>query len=82
MSTMLVELYDALNEAGASEAKARAAAKSLAQPDERLERIERNLTGLSGETGGVRSEVGGMRGEIGGLREGQRRNCGSSEGNT
>ena len=40
MSTMLVELYDALKEAGASEAKARAAAESLVLGHDRLERIE------------------------------------------
>jgi lipid II:glycine glycyltransferase (peptidoglycan interpeptide bridge formation enzyme) len=40
MSTMLVELYDALKEAGASEEKARAAAESLVLGDDRLERIE------------------------------------------
>ena len=40
MSTMLVELCDALKEAGASEAKARAAAESLVVGQERLERIE------------------------------------------
>jgi lipid II:glycine glycyltransferase (peptidoglycan interpeptide bridge formation enzyme) len=40
MSTMLVELYDALKEAGASEAKARAAAESLVLGQDRLERIE------------------------------------------
>jgi len=39
MSTMLVELYDALKEAGASEAKARAAAASLVLGHDRLERI-------------------------------------------
>jgi hypothetical protein len=37
---MLVELYDALKEAGASEAKARAAAESLVLGHDRLERIE------------------------------------------
>jgi len=40
MSTMLVELSDALKEAGASEAKARAAAESLVLGHDRLERIE------------------------------------------
>lgn len=40
MSTMLVELYDALKEAGASEEKARAAAASLVLSHDRLERIE------------------------------------------
>lgn len=40
MSTMLVELYDALKEAGASEEKARASAESLVIGHDRLERIE------------------------------------------
>jgi hypothetical protein len=40
MSTMLVELYDALKEAGASEEKALAAAESLVVGYDRLERIE------------------------------------------
>jgi hypothetical protein len=40
MSTMLVEIYDALKEAGASEAKARAAAESLVLGRDHLERIE------------------------------------------
>jgi hypothetical protein len=40
MGTMLVELYDALKEAGASEEKARAAAESLVIGHDRLERIE------------------------------------------
>ena len=40
MSTKLVEVYDALKEAGASEEKARAAAESLVIGYDRLERIE------------------------------------------
>jgi septal ring factor EnvC (AmiA/AmiB activator) len=43
MSTMLVEIYDALKEAGASEEKARAAAASLTGRDDRLDRVERRL---------------------------------------
>ena len=46
MSTMLVELYDALKEAGASEAKARAAAESLVLGRERLDRIEEHTAGI------------------------------------
>ena len=46
MSTMLVELYDALKEAGASEAKARAAAASLVLGHDRLERIEEQTAKL------------------------------------
>jgi hypothetical protein len=40
MSTMLLEIYDALKEAGASEEKARAAAESLVLGRDRLDRIE------------------------------------------
>jgi hypothetical protein len=47
MSTMLVELYDALKEAGASEAKARAAAESLVVGHDRLERMEAQTGRLS-----------------------------------
>lgn len=47
MSTMLVELYDALKEAGASEEKARAAAESLLLGHDRLERIEENRQNTS-----------------------------------
>ena len=38
---MLVEIYDALKEAGASEEKARAAATSLVGRDDRLDRLYR-----------------------------------------
>lgn len=40
MSTILVEVYDALREAGASEEKARAAARAIAEHDARVGRIE------------------------------------------
>lgn len=39
MSTILVEVYDALKEAGASEEKARAAAASLAGRDQRWDEV-------------------------------------------
>ena len=50
MSTMLVEIYDALKEVGASEEKARAAATSLTgrdqrwdEADQRLQRVDQRL---------------------------------------
>jgi hypothetical protein len=43
MSTMLVEIYDALKEAGASEEKARAAATSLAGRDHSFDWLEQRL---------------------------------------
>jgi hypothetical protein len=67
MSTMLVELYDALKEAGASEAKARAAAESLVLGQNRLERIEeqtgkipmidQDLARLGKDLAAVRAEI-------------------------
>jgi chromosome segregation ATPase len=72
MSTMLVEIYDALKEAGASEEKARAAATSLAGRDqrwneidlqfrrtgERFDGVERRLDNVEGRLGGVEQRLG------------------------
>jgi hypothetical protein len=44
---MNAEVYDALRDAGASEEKARAAAQSIAQYDDRLARVERRLDVLT-----------------------------------
>ena len=44
MATMVVEIYDALIEAGASEAKARAAASTLANYEGRSNKVETELT--------------------------------------
>lgn len=43
MSTMVVELYDALISAGADEAKARDASKAVAEHEARFATIERKL---------------------------------------
>lgn len=43
MSTMIYEVYDALKEAGASEGKAQAAAKALADYDSRFNKIDAEL---------------------------------------
>jgi hypothetical protein len=44
MSTIIVELYDALKEAGASDEKAPAAAQALASYDNRFSKIERTCS--------------------------------------
>ena len=49
MSTMLVEVYDALKEAGASEEKARAAATSLTGRDQRWDQVDHGSTGSSSD---------------------------------
>ena len=43
MSTMVVEIYDALIEAGASESKSRAAATAIADYEKRFNKIESDL---------------------------------------
>ena len=53
MSTMLVEIYDALKEAGASEEKARAAATSLAGRDQRWDEVDGRFQGVEQRLDGV-----------------------------
>lgn len=60
MSTMLVELYDALKEAGASEQKARAAAASLVVGHDRLERIEQQ----TGQLPSIQDQIDRAREDI------------------
>jgi hypothetical protein len=43
MSTMITELYDALKEAGASEASARKAAETMTNYENRFARVDANL---------------------------------------
>ncbi|MCX7084322.1 MAG: hypothetical protein NTY69_02150 [Methylococcales bacterium] len=49
MSTMIAELYDALKDAGASEEKARAAAKTMADYDSRFNKIDQDLSLIKAE---------------------------------
>lgn len=51
MTTMIAEVYDAFKDAGASEAKARAAAEAMAQHDRRFGKIEADLLVLKWMTG-------------------------------
>lgn len=60
MSTMLVELYDALKEAGASEQKAGAAAASLVVGHDRLERIEQQ----TGQLPSIQDQIDRAREDI------------------
>jgi len=49
MSTMITELYDALIDAGASDDKARAAAKAMADYDSRFNRVDQDLALIKAE---------------------------------
>jgi|KBSMisStandDraft_5_1062788.scaffolds.fasta_scaffold61318_6 hypothetical protein len=53
MTTMIAELYDALKDAGATEAKARAAAEAVASYEDRLNRIERHLVLMQWQLGAI-----------------------------
>lgn len=49
MTTMISEVYEALREAGATEEKAQAAAKAIANYDDRFNRLELNIESIKGE---------------------------------
>lgn len=57
MATMISEVYDALLEAGASEAKARKAAEAVAAYDQRFATLETRLIALEGKVDIFRAEL-------------------------
>ena len=57
MVTILIEIYDALKEAGASEEKSRAAAKAIADYDDRFSRVEADLLVLKWMDGAILAGV-------------------------
>ena len=60
MSTIIVEVYDALKEAGASDEKARAAAQTLANYDNRFSKIEADLLVLKWMVGFILAGVASL----------------------
>jgi len=66
MSTMITELYDALKEAGASEASARKAAETMANYENRFARIDAALANIATKTdiSDVCSEIADAKAEI------------------
>lgn len=58
MSTMIIEVYDAFKSAGASEEKATAAAKAIADYDNRFNKIETGLGTIKGELSALKIMVG------------------------
>jgi ABC-type Fe3+-hydroxamate transport system substrate-binding protein len=58
MSTMIIEVYDAFKSAGASEEKAQAAAKAIADYDSRFNKIEAELGGIKGELSALKMMIG------------------------
>lgn len=58
MSTMIIEVYDAFKSAGASEEKATAAAKAIADYDNRFSKIETEPSTIKGELSALKIMVG------------------------
>jgi hypothetical protein len=57
MSTMILEVYDALKAAGAPEEKAQAAATVLAQTDNRFDKIDTELAATKLDLAVVKAEL-------------------------
>ncbi len=55
MAVLIVELYDALKDAGASEEKARAAARAVSDNDAPLARMEGVIEGLKAQIDGLKA---------------------------
>ena len=68
MSVLIVELYDALKDAGASEEKSRAAAKAVSDNDARLAKIEGVAEGTRSQIEGVKSQFDGVKSQIEGIK--------------
>ena len=65
MATMVLEVYDALKEAGASEANARGAAEAVLHGDAaRLDRVEGSLREVKAELAGMRREIDQLNGKV------------------
>ena len=60
MAAILLEVYDALKEAGASEGKAQAAAKAIADYDNRFHRIEADMLVLKWMVGAILAGVASL----------------------
>lgn len=58
MSTVIMEVYDAFRSAGATEEKAQAAAKALADYDARFNKIDGSLEALKAEVTSLRWMMG------------------------
>lgn len=57
MATLLVEVYDAFKDAGASEDKARAAATAIANYDNRFNKVEADLLVVKWMVGAILAGV-------------------------
>lgn len=58
MNTMIIEVYDAFKSAGATEEKATAAAKAIADYDNRFNKVESEPGTIKGELSALKMMVG------------------------
>ena len=58
MSTLIIEVYDAFKSAGVTDEKATAAAKAIADYDNRFNKIESELGTIRGEVSALKMMVG------------------------
>ena len=68
MTVMIAELYDALRDAGASEEKARAAAKAVSDNEQRMDKLDTRMDKLEARMAGLDARMTGMQGQIDGLK--------------
>ncbi len=61
MTTMIAELYDALKEAGASDEKAREAAKTLAERETRFDQLDRKIDALDNK---IEKQISETKGDL------------------
>lgn len=64
---MIVELYEALKAAGAPEDKAQAAAKALANTDDRFDRVDAKLATFEVKLATVEAELGTVKWIVSGV---------------
>lgn len=68
MTVMIAELNDALRDAGASEEKARAAAKAVSDNESRLDKPDARMAGLDARVNGVQGQIDGLKAQIEALK--------------
>lgn len=68
MTVMIAELYDALRDAGASEEKARAAAKAVSDTESRMDKLDARMAGLDARMTGMQGQIDGLKAQIEALK--------------
>jgi hypothetical protein len=70
MGIMVTELYDAFIASGAPEDKARAAAQTMAAPNDRLERLDTRINSMENRMGNIETKLEMLQWMVGGVGAG------------